>query len=94
MTLKENNVFVFSGVIVLSQFTRQYEDIVMPGKQHVVSINRIDTWISQLPGLLELWNVNYTSRRQLRELDDALLRDIGLDRITAEREAKKPFWRK
>ena len=32
------------------------------------------------------------SRRQLAELDDRLLRDIGLDRGTARYEANKGFW--
>ena len=32
------------------------------------------------------------SRRQLSELDDRLLRDIGLDRGKAQYEASKGFW--
>ena len=32
------------------------------------------------------------SRRQLSELDERLLRDIGLDRATARFEAHKSFW--
>lgn len=32
-------------------------------------------------------------RRDLRELDDHLLRDIGITREQARREAGKPFWR-
>ncbi len=32
------------------------------------------------------------SRRQLAELDDRLLRDIGLDRGKAHYEASKGFW--
>ena len=32
------------------------------------------------------------SRRQLAELDDRLLRDIGLDRGNARYEASKGFW--
>jgi uncharacterized protein YjiS (DUF1127 family) len=32
-------------------------------------------------------------RRTLRDLDDHLLRDIGVTREQAEREAHKPFWR-
>ena len=32
------------------------------------------------------------SRRQLAELDERLLRDIGLDRGTARYEASKGFW--
>ncbi|NDH62599.1 MAG: DUF1127 domain-containing protein [Alphaproteobacteria bacterium] len=32
------------------------------------------------------------SRRQLAQLDDRLLRDIGLDRDAARFEATKGFW--
>jgi uncharacterized protein YjiS (DUF1127 family) len=32
------------------------------------------------------------SRRQLAELDERLLRDIGLDRASARFEADKGFW--
>lgn len=32
------------------------------------------------------------SRRQLAQLDERLLRDIGLDRATARFEANKGFW--
>ena len=32
-------------------------------------------------------------RRQLRELSDHMLRDIGLTRADAWAEAEKPFWR-
>jgi len=31
-------------------------------------------------------------RRQLRELDDRLLRDIGVTRAAVDREVRKPFW--
>jgi uncharacterized protein YjiS (DUF1127 family) len=34
----------------------------------------------------------HRSRRQLAELDDRLLRDIGLDRGKARYEAGKGFW--
>jgi uncharacterized protein YjiS (DUF1127 family) len=34
----------------------------------------------------------HRSRRQLAELDDRLLRDIGLDRGSARFEATKGFW--
>ncbi|MFQ3788520.1 DUF1127 domain-containing protein [Halomonas sp. A29] len=35
----------------------------------------------------------HRSRQVLRNLDDHLLADIGLDRATVEREIHKPFWR-
>ena len=31
-------------------------------------------------------------RMRLDELDDHLLRDIGVDRTTARRESERPFW--
>jgi uncharacterized protein YjiS (DUF1127 family) len=34
----------------------------------------------------------HRSRRQLAELDDRLLRDIGVDRARARYEAGKGFW--
>ena len=32
------------------------------------------------------------SRHQLAQLDERMLRDIGIDRATARFEATKPFW--
>jgi uncharacterized protein YjiS (DUF1127 family) len=32
-------------------------------------------------------------RRQLAQLSDAQLKDIGITRADAEREASQPFWR-
>ena len=40
-----------------------------------------------------LWLERARQRRQLRELSDHMLRDIGLTRADAWAEAEKPFWR-
>lgn len=40
-----------------------------------------------------LWQRRWKSRRDLRRLDERLLRDIGVDRRAALEEACKPFWR-
>ncbi len=40
-----------------------------------------------------LWNDRQMQRNHLRELDDRLLRDMGLSRHDARQEALKPFWR-
>ena len=32
------------------------------------------------------------TRRQLGDLDDHILKDIGIDRARAEQEAKRPIW--
>ncbi|MGE0724486.1 MAG: DUF1127 domain-containing protein [Alphaproteobacteria bacterium] len=39
------------------------------------------------------WNDRQRARRMLLELDDRALRDVGLTRSDAVREADKPFWR-
>lgn len=40
-----------------------------------------------------IWAERRRSRRALAELSDMQLRDIGLTRDQADREAEKPFWR-
>lgn len=40
-----------------------------------------------------LWYERVKQRQRLAELDDHLLRDIGIDRTAAMEEASKPFWR-
>ena len=42
---------------------------------------------------LENWAERRRQRRALLELNDHLLKDIGLGRAEAEFEARKPFWR-
>ncbi len=49
-----------------------------------------------LASLLEvflIWQDRGVQRRALAQLDDRMLKDIGLSRVDAVREAGKPFWR-
>jgi len=39
------------------------------------------------------WQRRATMRHALREMDDRMLRDIGLTRRQVDREANKSFWR-
>jgi len=32
-------------------------------------------------------------RQNLAEMDDRILRDMGIDRMAATQEAEKPFWK-
>jgi len=41
---------------------------------------------------MELWASLRRQRRQLASLDEAALKDIGLSRADAFREAQPPFW--
>ncbi|MBU8546206.1 MULTISPECIES: DUF1127 domain-containing protein [Roseomonadaceae] len=43
--------------------------------------------------LLALWLGRAAQRRLLGGLPDAALKDLGLSRADAVREARKPFWR-
>lgn len=43
--------------------------------------------------LLLVWTARWQDRERLREMDERMLRDIGLNRPQVEREVAKPFWR-
>ena len=38
------------------------------------------------------WDTRRKTRRTLKHLETHLLHDIGLDRLSAQAEAAKPFW--
>lgn len=42
--------------------------------------------------VLETWLERRRQRRTLLELNDHLLKDIGVTRLEAQREGHKPFW--
>ena len=42
--------------------------------------------------VLAAWSMRRRSRTDLARLTPAQLRDIGLDRLSAEDEAQRPFW--
>lgn len=46
----------------------------------------------RLSALLKVWYQRAHQRRQLAQLDDRELEDIGVSRVRAEAEAAKPFW--
>jgi len=52
-------------------------------------VTRVRGWLIALARMHE----RSCQRRTLRDLDDHLLRDIGVTREQAEGEARKPFWR-
>jgi uncharacterized protein YjiS (DUF1127 family) len=56
------------------------------------SSNSSYDWLS----LLKVWVQQSRERKELAELvnDDHLLKDIGVSRLDALREAAKPFWRR
>ena len=43
--------------------------------------------------LIGRWIERTRQRQALADLDDHMLRDIGVTRVEAARECRKPFWR-
>jgi len=50
-------------------------------------------WLGHALDRLLIWHERARQRRQLRTLNDRMLRDIGLTRADVMAESSKPFWR-
>lgn len=48
--------------------------------------------ITRLLTMLDGWIERHRQRNALLELNDAMLKDIGISRADATREGSKPFW--
>lgn len=65
-------------------------------KAGVASLSATGSFLSLLRDLVErllVWQERWEQRERLSGLDEHILRDIGLSRADAAREANKPFWR-
>jgi len=51
------------------------------------------TVVVAVPDTLYTWQRRYRMRREMLLLDDRLLRDMGINRYDAQREARRPFWK-
>jgi uncharacterized protein YjiS (DUF1127 family) len=49
-------------------------------------------WIRRAVDAVLTWHERAQERRQLMQLSDHMLRDIGISRAEALGEAEKPFW--
>ena len=49
-------------------------------------------WSGEILERMLVWYERARQRRQLGQLDDRLLSDIGVDRFDAGQESRKPFW--
>jgi uncharacterized protein YjiS (DUF1127 family) len=58
-----------------------------------VQRGQIDRRIGETVAQLSLWRERARSRSVLATLDDRMLRDVGIDRATADEESRTRFWR-
>jgi len=63
------------------------------GRGFDISLKGLGTLIVSATDTVLDWQDRVRQRRNLLEMDDHLLRDIGLSRADLEHEAAKPFWR-
>jgi len=62
----------------------------MNGRQGIrQALGEICRWIE----LIEIWRRRSYDRRMLMLMSDSELKDLGVSRYEAYREARKPFWR-
>lgn len=61
--------------------------------RHVQAPSTVGALFDEAAAMLNLWNSRRCERRDIRRLDDHMLRDIGLDRFTAEQVGSRPFWK-
>jgi uncharacterized protein YjiS (DUF1127 family) len=50
--------------------------------------------LTNLVSQVAQWQERAMSRRLLRQLDDRMLRDVGLNRCDVDRECTKHFWQR
>jgi len=48
--------------------------------------------VSNMVAMMKIWHLRSSTRKQLRTIDEEILHDIGIDRVTAAEEADKWFW--
>jgi uncharacterized protein YjiS (DUF1127 family) len=75
------------GVASLPALHRAMLDGGLPRGRRHGEINSFRIW-----DVVRAWQERRRARRELREMDDALLRDAGLEPAAARREAKRPFY--
>jgi len=59
----------------------------------VRAVTGLGGFAARIVGLVLLWQERARGRKELQRLDNHMLKDIGLNRIDALREADKPFWK-
>ena len=74
-----------------NQNFRLFEDVAISSAAYR-AVDRVETIISTVRATINTWVERERNRRYLAQMDDRLLRDIGLNRFDIEAETNKYFW--
>jgi uncharacterized protein YjiS (DUF1127 family) len=55
--------------------------------------SRVRKLLAAVVNALLVWHARSSDRGRLLDMDDRMLRDIGVSRAAVRQEAMKPFWR-
>ena len=69
----------------------QRDGTLRAGSHRQRSHSTTRAWISIIDTIVS-WRERVRQRRALASLPDHMLKDIGISRVDAWREAEKPFW--
>ncbi len=69
------------------------DTIRQSGRTHRSGPRSVFSGLEFATDLLLTWLDRYAQRRQLARLDSRMLKDIGVSRVDAVEEARKPFWK-
>jgi len=58
-----------------------------------LSTDKIRVWKNQLKEVWTLWLRRYQTRKELAELSNWQLKDVGISRVDAWQEGRKSFWK-
>lgn len=73
--------------------TRQTRHYVRKSYSRPIGLRSGIHSIFHLYDLAVIWTCRWQERQHLREMDDRLLKDIGLSPEDVRHEIRKPFWR-
>ncbi|MCU9848656.1 DUF1127 domain-containing protein [Defluviimonas sp. WL0024] len=71
------------------------DQLAKPSPNAITPLGRVSVFVLYQFGYrtIAAWAARRRSRHALARLDDQLLKDIGVDRLTRDREVLAPFWR-
>lgn len=69
------------------------ENVISKPNQVRINMRTLPALIKNILSIALTWRRNAKTRRHLAQLPSHLLDDVGIDRVNAQKESNKPFWK-